>query len=139
MNKLIMALLIAGVAGGASAQATAPSTRNTPSLTSVADQAAPASAAIDNAEYRRAALAHIDGLAAQRDPRAQSGGVWVPGPQALRLARSGMDMPDALSAARAAGEYPRFVSADTARALRVAEAAAGRRDVAVARTGLNSR
>lgn len=138
MNKLIMALLVAGVASGASAQATAPLTRNAPSLNSVADQAAPASAALDNAEYRRAALAHIDGLA-QRDPRAQSGGVWVPGPQALRLARSGMDMPDALSAARAAGEYPRFMPADAARVLRAAEAAADRSGVAVARTGLTSR
>lgn len=139
MNKLIMALLVAGVAGGASAEATGPSTRNAPLLTSVADQAAPGSAAFDKAEYRHAALAHIDGLAAQRDPRAQSGGVWVPGPQALRLARSGMDMPDALSAARAAGEYPRFMSADAARALRAAEAAADRSGVAVARTGLTSR
>ncbi|MBI5718793.1 MAG: hypothetical protein HZC37_14020 [Burkholderiales bacterium] len=140
MNKLVMAFVLAGVAGGASADPTAPPTEAVPSLNLVARQAAPVSAALESAEYRRAALAYIDGLASQRDPRAQSGGVWVPGPQALRLARSGTDMPDAISAARAAGECPRFMSADVAvRALRAAEAAAAGDGVALARSGLNSR
>jgi hypothetical protein len=138
MNKLITILLVAGLAGSASAEENGPSTSNALALTSVANEAALAAAVIDAAAYRRAALTHIDELALQRDPRALSGGVWVPGPRAMLLARDGMDMPDALSAARAAGEYPRFMSADAARALRAAQARLARDGVAVARTGLAS-
>lgn len=135
-NKLIVTLLVAGMAGGAWAAENALSTKSALALASIASTDAVVSDVLDESAYRRASLSHIDGLALQRDPRAQSGGVWVPGPQAMRLSSQGMDMPDALSAARAAGEFPRFMSDDRVRALRAVEAGAGRDGVTAARSGL---
>jgi hypothetical protein len=64
----------------------------------------------------------------RRDPRADSGGRWTPGPNAMALMRRGQTATDATSEARAMGEHAMYLPTDPARAralllLRVASSA----------------
>ena len=69
-NKLIVTLLVAGMAGGAWAAENALSTKSALALASIASTDAVVSDVLDESAYRRASLSHIDGLALDRDPRA---------------------------------------------------------------------
>lgn len=122
MNKLIMTLIVAGVTSGASAMECRARGANAHDPIAIANEATPVSAAPDHVPYRRAVLAYIDASASRRDPRADIGGRWVPGPQAMQMVLTGMQTSDALAAARAVGEFPLFVPADAARARRLVEA-----------------
>lgn len=77
--------------------------------------AAPAAVPDEHEQYRLSVLTLMVDTA-RRDPRADIGGRWIPGPLAMRYARDGLSITSAISRARDAGETPSFVPNDVVRA-----------------------
>lgn len=75
----------------------------------------------DQAAYQARTLAALSSPASS-DPRASSGGRWVPGPVALELMQRGMPATEAMSAARAHGEHAQYLPLDLALARQMLQA-----------------
>lgn len=76
---------------------------------------APAAVPGEHEQYQRSVLTLVAD-SARRDPRADIGGRWIPGPLAMRYAREGLPITSAISRARDEGESPSFVPNDVVRA-----------------------